>query len=307
MKRLKKNILLKFAYRLFWMLIYGLKKPFLKLRYGAPKVCDLEDTIQEIVNEKKSVSRFGDGELRWALGLKNDNSFQEQDSLMAQRLRQIISNDDDSLMVCIPDVFQTLNLFTWDNAGSWAKLLSKNYGRWLNFVGTNKQYFDANFTRPYMQQRDKTKASHYFNQIKKIWNGKKVLIIEGEKTRFGVGNDLLANSNMVRRILCPAENAFDNYDKILNFSADLSKNFDVILIALGPTATILSADLSKDGCFAIDIGHLDIEYEWYLRNVKKKVAIPGKFVNESISQKYLENKNLDLDINYKNQIIFQIE
>ena len=44
----------------------------------------------------------------------------------------------------------------------------------------------------------------------------------------------------------------------------------IILIALGPTATVLAYDLSKRGYQAIDVGHIDIEYEWFLNNASKK-------------------------------------
>ena len=44
----------------------------------------------------------------------------------------------------------------------------------------------------------------------------------------------------------------------------------MIIIALGPTATVLAYDLAKEGYQALDMGHFDIEYEWYLRNATKK-------------------------------------
>ena len=54
----------------------------------------------------------------------------------------------------------------------------------------------------------------------------------------------------------------------------------MFIIALGPTATILASDLSKEGYRALDLGHIDIEYEWFLLKATKKVAIKNKYVNE---------------------------
>nr|WP_295113751.1 GT-D fold domain-containing glycosyltransferase [uncultured Methanobrevibacter sp.] len=51
-------------------------------------------------------------------------------------------------------------------------------------------------------------------------------------------------------------------------------------MALGPTATVLSYDLAEEGYYALDIGHLDIEYEWFLRKATKKIAIENKWINE---------------------------
>ena len=55
----------------------------------------------------------------------------------------------------------------------------------------------------------------------------------------------------------------------------------MILLALGPTATILAYDLALKGYQAIDIGHVDIEYEWFRMGATHKVPVPNKFVNEA--------------------------
>ena len=59
------------------------------------------------------------------------------------------------------------------------------------------------------------------------------------------------------------------------------KQNDLVLLALGPTATVLAYDLSKNGIQAVDIGHVDIEYEWCRLGTRQKVAIDGKYVNEA--------------------------
>lgn len=76
-------------------------------------------------------------------------------------------------------------------------------------------------------------------------------------TRFCVGNNLVSNAKSISRIECPSENAFEKYDKIkyLIFR-NLIKIDYVILIALGPTATVLSYDLGVTGQQAIDIEDL---------------------------------------------------
>ena len=61
---------------------------------------------------------------------------------------------------------------------------------------------------------------------------------------------------------------------------ECSKEY-VVLIALGPTATVLAYDLNAKGYQALDIGHIDIEYEWYLQKAKWKTKIENKYVNEA--------------------------
>jgi glycosyltransferase family protein len=109
--------------------------------------------------------------------------------------------------------------------------------------------------------------------------GREVLFVEGEKTRLGVGNDLFSNTKSIRRIICPPKNSFRVYDKILDTVLKFDKNI-LILISLGPTATVLAYDLSSYGYQAVDIGHADIQYELFLRRAKNIIQIPFKFVNE---------------------------
>ena len=47
------------------------------------------------------------------------------------------------------------------------------------------------------------------------------------------------------------------------------------------TATVLAYDLARLGYWAVDLGHLDIEYEWLKLGVNEKVSIKGKYTNES--------------------------
>ena len=84
----------------------------------------------------------------------------------------------------------------------------------------------------------------------------------------------------IQRIICPSENAFDVYDKIYEYVVSKVDKDKLILIALGPTATVLSYDLYNVGFHTIDIGHVDIEYEWFLRKATKKIKIENKYVTE---------------------------
>ena len=121
----------------------------------------------------------------------------------------------------------------------------------------------------------------YFKLIQQIWADKDILLIEGEKSRLGVGNDLFDNVKSIRRILAPNTNAFDHYDAIMKIVQKYSPNEYLILLALGPTATVMAYNLAQKGYQAIDIGHIDIEYEWYRMGASHKVPIPSKYVNEA--------------------------
>ena len=143
----------------------------------------------------------------------------------------------------------------------------------------------------------------YVDKLKSIWNNQDVLLVEGEFSRNGVGNDLFDNAKSLERILCPVKDAFNKYDEILS-SIRLHGKGKLVLMALGMTATVLAKDLLVDGIWAIDLGHIDTEYEWFRMKAKKKVAISYKIVNEVADKgdyQYLpEGREYQ---KYKNQII----
>ena len=78
------------------------------------------------------------------------------------------------------------------------------------------------------------------------------------------------------------------------------------ILALGATATILARDLTKLGYQALDLGHLDVQYEYSLRNTQEKIAITGKYVNENNNG----HNNISDDIidqTYLNSILVEIQ
>ena len=119
----------------------------------------------------------------------------------------------------------------------------------------------------------------FFENLKKIWANRKCVFIEGKYTALGVGNDLFSGTESIQRIIGPAENAFHAYDKILECCKDQTKD-KLFLLALGPTATVLAYDLCKMGYQAVDIGHIDLEYEWFLKGQGCRTEIVGKYNNE---------------------------
>ena len=57
----------------------------------------------------------------------------------------------------------------------------------------------------------------------------------------------------------------------------------ILLLAIGPTATVLSYDLADNGFQVIDIGHLDVEYQWYLMQAKKKMPLENRTTVNEVS------------------------
>lgn len=171
-------------------------------------------------------------------------------------------------------------------------------------LNKNKQYYSSDITRFYIDFRDKKGVPNYIKKLKRIWDKRDIIIIEGEKSRLGIGNDLFNNCKSIKRILCPSRNAFNVYNKIINKVVNNINKNNLILLALGPTATALAFDLYKLGYQAIDVGHIDIEYEWFLKNATIKFQVENKYVAEVNGPNY--NFTNVKDKNYYKQIIGEI-
>lgn len=264
-------------------------------------------TIRYIIKNKCSVARFGDGEFK--LMLKNaDIGFQKRDDYLAERLINVLDEKRESLMICVPSTFNSVrgcNDFAHSFWINWGKESNNqiNVVKMLwNHCGKSYLYGDTEMTRTYIDWKTDKRAKKLFPMLKRLWEDEDILFIEGEQTRLGIGNDLFDNAKSIQRILAPAKNAFAEYDSILS-TAIQHGNGKLIILALGPTATILANDLDKYGFRALDLGHIDIEYEWYLRGSKERVAIPGKFTNEAADGRQVAEC---LDEKYLSQIIARV-
>lgn len=100
-------------------------------------------------------------------------------------------------------------------------------------------------------------------------------------------------------------NAFNSYNKIIEQVRKCANQDDLILIALGQTATVLAYDLYKMGYQALDIGHVDVEYEWMKMGAIKKERIVGRFMNEIDSGAFVD-ESFD-NSKYLSQIVYTIE
>ena len=235
------------------------------------------ETVRLIKEKKLSVSRFGDGELKIMRG--GSIGFQCYDANLSYRLWEVIQEHRDSLLICVPRFLTNMDNISNEVKTFWKYSLLRNQSAWDYYLEENRIYGDTQFTRFYMDLKDKSSSAQIIGEIKSLWKNRDVIIVEGKESRLGVGNDLFIDSNSVRRIICPAENAYCYYDRILCETKKLGRDY-LFIIALGPTATVLAYDLSREGFQAIDMGHIDIEYEWFLRQSSSKIAIAGKYVNE---------------------------
>lgn len=297
-----KKILVKFwnqgvdTFLLLKDLFYFYKDKIYCLFYKAPSILSINESISYVINKHVSVARFGDGEIKLIVG--EDLPFQKCEQQLQRLLIETISSDLSNLLVCLPGTLVDMSLYNKQSFIHWRKHLAYYRKYWYRYK-KDKIYGNTQMTRCYIDLKDKSLCHLFFDNLKKIWADRDVIIVEGEQTRLGVGDDLFQNVRSIKRILAPNKNAFQFYDNILKTVVEYSCEY-LILLALGPTATILAYDLAKKGYQAIDIGHVDIEYEWFLMGATTKVPVPNKFVNEAGAGKGVGDI---IDVEYQSQIV----
>ena len=257
-------------------------------RHAVEGFLSSEDTIDYIIEHKCSISRFGDGEFQMIEhGLNGSDeahfgvdTFQTFNKSLSTRLNEVLNTPTKGLLVCLPypmiksNVYRGYEKFFWEREWLWKKNLIKEALERHSVLG------DSTFTRFYMHRRDIVDYPSYVQKLKRIWDNVPIVIVEGSKSRLGVGNDLFSNASDIKRIICPAVNAYSVYDQILSGIKEKGPKDCIYLLALGHTATVLAADLAQEGFRALDLGHIDIEYEWLRMGAKEKCPVKDKYVNE---------------------------
>src|SRR5690606_35582467 len=140
----------------------------------------------------------------------------------------------------LPIGFNNMNQLTKEGQLFWKSRIVWMYPRLRKFLTKGKVYYNAHMSRIYFDIRDKSDSKRYFNKINQLWQNRDVVIIEGEKSRLGLGNDLFQGSSSIRRIIGPAHHAFSQYDDIKSYVVENIGKDALLLLAMGPTATVLS-------------------------------------------------------------------
>lgn len=163
------------------------------------------------------MARFGDGEFAVIAGV-NRQKFQHADAELARRLMEVLHMENEEVLLGIPDIYGDLSKYNTEcryniRAYLTEEVRKQNY----DLLDMDRTYYDAYVTRPYASYLDNNTDApkQRFDALKKIWQGRNLVIVEGEKSRLGIGNDLFAGAKSIVRILGPAEHAFDRYEELL--------------------------------------------------------------------------------------------
>lgn len=260
MKRRVKDILAAIVYFLY-------EKGIL---HSGIQVHSIDETIDELLHTDKSMVRFGDGEIVMIKGV--DLMLQQAAPEIGEGLAKILAYQYDGLMVTIPDIFRTLSDHRKASRQFWRDHLLFNRRTYERYCDKNRIYGSTFVSRCYYFAEDRGRCDGWFAKIRKIWENKDVVVVEGTRTHNGVGNDLLDTARSIERIICPPSNAYGALSEILGACERYDKD-RLFLLSVGVAAKFLAVELYRKGYRVLDIGNMDMEYEWYLRKAPDKMPL----------------------------------
>lgn len=228
-----------------------------------PKMLSTLETVKMLQNGY-SITRYGDGEFGYIVNAP------ESDKLK-QRMVDILKNNKVyKLLIGIPNCAET-------NFESSGYVRAINYCISMGIFNNSRngiKYGNSLITR--LRGIKICPLEEYL----KIWNGRNVVFVRSPTGKFVLDNRLFGNINQKYFIDIPANNAFNEYDRIFNDCKNYPKNY-LFLISGGFMATVLAHDLAELGYQALDIGHLTICYIEYLDGA----MAPDYYQNNSLKGK----------------------
>lgn len=230
-------------------------------------VMSIDETIEELRNSEKSIVRFGDSDIVMMCG--RETIVQDKAPELGIKIARILHYDQENLLVGIPDIFEGLSQYTEKSRRFWKNHLLMFRHVYVKHCIQDRKYCNAFLSRMYYNYSDKNRCGQWIDSFRRVWDDKEVVVVEGAGTHNGVGNDLLDNAVSIQRIICPPTNAWQVYDQIVKACLEFETN-KLFLVSLGSTAKVLVSDLVEKGYRVIDIGNLDMEYEWFLRGAEEK-------------------------------------
>ena len=234
----------------------------MKIKY--PHVIGELDTLERAL--VSSVGRYGDGELRLALG--SDCISQVAHPGLRWELVSLLKNPGGACLPCIPN-FES----DTPKVENWRKYAHPAYTALYTYKGV---YGSAFITRPDSAPWIDTPA--YWGRVRDLWRGRDVTLVAG--TDRSLRLDMMTEASRVRVVVGPRRDAYKDIDKI---EEEIGKPSGPIILCIGATATVLAARLARKGLHAVDLGHIGM----FMRKegafaMEKRELISDEYLRQNI-------------------------
>jgi hypothetical protein len=220
-----------------------------------PTVVNESDTLNRVLSGK-SLTRFGDGEFRLAMGGRANIS-QVAHPRLREELVEILVSRQRFCLVAIP-VMDPASPKWW----FWKKY-EKKYPRMLD---EKIIYYSQFITRP--DSAPQIDTPEFYDRLENLWRGEEVVLVRGSERSLVEGRPPMLSAKKVYPVLCARRDAYGQIDQVEKAVCMLDVRR--VLLCAGAMATVLTYRLARRGFHAIDLGH--IGYLWRLYERKGGIS-----------------------------------
>ena len=118
-------------------------------------------TVNELIENKKSIARFGDGEFKIIFG--KNVGFQIYNKTLKDKLLKVLKSNKNNLLIGIPQLYNMKNKH-------WVDFIEKYKFELVKIINKNKVYYHSGITRIFHQLSNRTIIRNYVDNFKRIWN-----------------------------------------------------------------------------------------------------------------------------------------
>ena len=139
------------------------------------KVYSEEETLNEIIINNKSISRFGDGEFGLIFGY--DIGFQKYNEKLSKKLLEVLNSNENNLLIGIniKTNLKEIEKMTDNSKKYYFNWIENNKVNIVEILNISKKYYSSYISRFYLEYKNKNKISDYIKILKKIWEKKKYI------------------------------------------------------------------------------------------------------------------------------------
>jgi len=221
------------------------------------KVVDEFKTIQKIIDIGASIARYGDGELKLCTG--KNQMCQPNSYKLQKHLCHILKSDLNNLLVGLPRIYSAESYPEQDlkKREFWKRYQGKEF---IDLYDCDKQYYSSFITRP--DSANEIDCGGYWRSVKEIWCDRKVILLQGKERRFHKDLRLLETAASLEIICGPRNDAYKKLDELIELLMLYPSSY-LIILSLGPAATVLAFEMAKRGRQALDLGHMGMFFAHY--------------------------------------------
>lgn len=207
------------------------------------------ETLYRAWKQGASLSRFGDGEIRLAIGPPAKKCKTQEHVLGLQHeLARMLQQKETASLLCLPRI--TVGIPLYDSL--WVKFLQP---KWCKLF-CEREWGSSFISRPDVYPEINT--PEYWDQVTGLWQGRRALLVIGNPDVLGKHYSLvpedLVGAKSVDVIYGPTVDAYKAIEMIDHTIGAAQDR--VLILCLGATATCLAERCAQRGIQSLDLGHI---------------------------------------------------